>query len=191
MTVRKHVVLIASTALISSMAIAQTPIGELFSSRDREIAGEVVDVFGNKFVVSDATGRILVDAGPGWWQRIEVTRGERVRVTGELDEGEFDARTIVRGDGSVIQVRPADGPPPWAGGRHKREGERGREGDRDATAEERRRVTDHLVAAGYSYVDDVSVDDGRFQAEAISPSGVEVDLWLDMSTLEVLRERRS
>jgi hypothetical protein len=39
-------------------------------------------------------------------------------VTGEVDrDGEFDAYQITRANGAVIEIRPADGPPPWAGGR--------------------------------------------------------------------------
>jgi hypothetical protein len=60
--------------------------------------------------------------------------------------------------------------------------------DRAATPEELERVRASLEAQGYAGVDDVEVDDGRFELDAISPAGQPVDLELDLATLEILRE---
>jgi len=129
-----------STFMLSSVAIAQVPIGSLQRRQGVTISGQVRCVVGNEFILDDGTGQIIVDAGPRWFQRIDLVSGERVTVTGEFDDeddgefddeddgefddeddGEFDAFTITRSNGQVIQVRQPGGPPPWAGGRDRRE----------------------------------------------------------------------
>lgn len=42
-------------------------------------------------------------------------------VVGEMDEGEFDAFSITRDNGRTIQIRSADGPPPWEGQERKKD----------------------------------------------------------------------
>jgi Bacterial OB fold (BOF) protein len=112
-----------STLTIPVLAQAQnTRIEELQQrSRGTTVSGEVISVVGNDFVLSDGTGEIIVDAGPTWWHNIDVEPGEQVTVTGEVSKksNELDAFSITRGDGSTIDIRPADGPPPWAEGRHR------------------------------------------------------------------------
>jgi len=94
-----------------------TRIGELQQrTRGTTISGKVVSVVGNDFTLNDGSGEIIVDVGPRWWREIDIKPGEEVTVTGEISKksGEFDAFSINR-NGSVIEIRPADGPPPWAG----------------------------------------------------------------------------
>ncbi|HEY5707746.1 MAG TPA: PepSY domain-containing protein [Terrimicrobiaceae bacterium] len=62
--------------------------------------------------------------------------------------------------------------------------------DRPATSEERARVTEALEKRGYKNVHSVEVDDGRFEADATSPAGYEVDLELDMNSLDIVHEHR-
>jgi hypothetical protein len=72
-------------------------------------------VVGNNFIVADGSGQIIVDAGPRRWRQINLLPGEQVIVTGELGRsGEFDAFSITRSNGSVIEIRSPAGPPPWA-----------------------------------------------------------------------------
>jgi hypothetical protein len=47
-----------------------------------------------------------------------------------------------------------------------------------------------LEAKGYRDVRDVEIDDGRFEADATHPDGYAVDLELDMTTFEVVHEKR-
>jgi hypothetical protein len=86
--------------------------------RGISISGEVTSIVGNDFVLNDGSGEIIVDAGPTWWHNINLEPGEQVTVNGEVSDksGEFDAFSITRSDGSTIDIRPAGGPPPWAGG---------------------------------------------------------------------------
>jgi uncharacterized protein YdeI (BOF family) len=96
----------------------QTAAG-LFET-DSALEGTVGDVFGNSFVVAGSAGAVLVDVGPAWYQQIDVRSGERVSVTGRLeDDTNLDAIVIVREDGTMEQLRPASGPPPWAGKRRQ------------------------------------------------------------------------
>ena len=121
----KQKLFVALTALatgavltIPDLARAQTSIEELQQrSYGTTVSGQITSVVGNDFVLDDGTGQIIVDAGPRWWQEIDLTQGEEVTVTGELERGgELDAYSITRGDGSTVEIRSPEGPPPWAGG---------------------------------------------------------------------------
>jgi len=104
-------------------AQTKTRIGELHGrSRGITISGKVVSVVGNDFTLNDGSGEIIVDAGPTWWRQIDIKPGEEVTVTGEISKksGEFNAFAINRANGSVVEIRPAEGPPPWAGGPNRR-----------------------------------------------------------------------
>jgi uncharacterized protein YdeI (BOF family) len=106
-----------AAALTTGTAVAQTPIDQLAPRSGVTVEGEVTHVFGNRFVVDDGTGSVLVETGPPWHHDISMEVGERVTVTGEPDEGGFDAFVIRRSDGDEIEIRPAEGPPPWSGSR--------------------------------------------------------------------------
>jgi uncharacterized protein YdeI (BOF family) len=112
--------LLSTAALTNvSMVQAQVSIRDLQRNSGVSIAGTIRSVVGNEFVLEDGTGQITVDAGPRWYRRIQVAPGERVTVVGEYDREDFDAYTITRSNGERIQVRSANGPPPWAGGRDR------------------------------------------------------------------------
>ena len=116
---------ITVVSAIATPVLAQvtTQIGNLQQSLDITISGQVIG-FGeadeNEWIVADDTGAIVVDAGPKWWHQIDVSMGEKLTIVGQLDEGEFDAFSIVRANGSVINIRPAAGYPPWAGNREEK-----------------------------------------------------------------------
>lgn len=141
--------LFAALAMVSvpAIAAAQVDIGSIGNQDGLTIEGTVADVFGNKFVLEDETGRVLVETGPSWFHNIAVTQGERLTIVGEPDGDGFDAYRITRQDGTEIVVRDPNGPPPWAGGprangddrraeRHERRDERRVE--REERREERR-----------------------------------------------------
>lgn len=119
---------LALTAVVGAIAIPVLPsfaqaqgttrIGDLQQrARGTVISGEVVSVVGNDFTLRDGSGEIIVDAGPRWWREIDLKPGEKVTVRGETSykSGEFDAFSITRANGSTIEIRPAEGPPPWSG----------------------------------------------------------------------------
>ncbi|MEN9219154.1 MAG: hypothetical protein Q6J33_09130 [Gloeomargarita sp. DG_2_bins_126] len=98
---------------------AQIPIFELRRHRGITISGVIRSVVGNEFILDDGTGQIIVDAGPRWYHQLNFTPGERVTVVGKYDDDDFDAFTITRSNGEVIQIRQPGEPPPWAGGRRR------------------------------------------------------------------------
>jgi uncharacterized protein YdeI (BOF family) len=72
------------------------------------IKGEVSEVFGNKFVLQDASGRALVDTGPRGEDRAGATKGEIVTVQGRFERGIVRAELIAHADGR----NEGFGPPP-------------------------------------------------------------------------------
>ena len=102
--------------IFSPEAEAQVSIGELRRTPGVTIQGEIRSVVGNEFILSDGTGEIIVDAGPSWYRRLNLRKGETVTVVGEYDDYDFDAYQITRSNGEILRIREPQGPPPWAGG---------------------------------------------------------------------------
>ncbi|MEG3850040.1 DNA-binding protein [Microcoleus sp. herbarium19] len=107
----------------SAFAQALTRIGDLPASKTGiTISGRVVG-FGeadeNEWILNDGSGQVRVDAGPRRWRNINLSEGETITVIGEMDDGEFDAFAITRSNGSIINIRSPQGPPPWAGREEK------------------------------------------------------------------------
>lgn len=113
----------------STTALAQTSISDSLGDAEQTITGDVTDVFGNRFVLDDGARRVLVDTGPDWYQQVDIREGDRVTVRGEAKRNHFDAYSITTADGQTIDIRSAEGPPPWAGGPDERSAERS--GDND------------------------------------------------------------
>jgi uncharacterized protein YdeI (BOF family) len=97
-----------------SMELApMTPVAiSAMSSRDLvTVKGKVVEVFGNKFIVQDDSGRALVETGPAGDDGQLVDLNEAISVQGRFERGLLHASYIVRQDGSVEALGPAGGPP--------------------------------------------------------------------------------
>jgi len=75
------------------------------------VKGKVAEVFGNKFIVQDDSGRALVETGPAGEGGNLVGVNEAISVQGRLERGFLHASFIVRQDGSVEALGPAGGPP--------------------------------------------------------------------------------
>jgi hypothetical protein len=110
---------ILSLPLISTNILANTQIEDLQNTQGITISGQIESVVGNDFILNDGTGEVIVDAGPIWWHQLELNTGESITVVGEMDEGEFDAFSITRENGKVIEIRDPQGPPPWSGDRQR------------------------------------------------------------------------
>lgn len=74
------------------------------------IRGQVAEIFGNKFVMADATGRALVDTGREGEGGTLVHPGEAVTVQGRFDRGFIHAAFLVSPGGKVVALGPLAGP---------------------------------------------------------------------------------
>ena len=91
--------------------VAPVAIQSLAPSGATAVKGEVAEIFGNKFVVQDGTGRALVETGREGEGGGLVARGETVTVQGRFETGFLHARVLTHGDGRTILLGPAGGPP--------------------------------------------------------------------------------
>ncbi|NEU13270.1 DNA-binding protein [Methylobacterium sp. BTF04] len=98
--------------------VEPTAIASLKPSAAIAAKGEVAEIYGNKFVVQDGTGKALVETGKSGEGGTLVKAGEAVTVQGRFENGFLHALLITRADGSKTLVGPAGGPPPgtldWA-----------------------------------------------------------------------------
>jgi uncharacterized protein YdeI (BOF family) len=108
------------------MLLQPAPIGDMREATPVAVKGEVADVFGNKFIVQDGSGRALVDTGPRGEDRTIVAKGETVTVQGRFDRGVVHAQILAHADGR----NEAFGPPGPKGGPKDdpRDGPRGPKG---------------------------------------------------------------
>lgn len=102
-------------SLAQGTAFQPTPvepvaIQALAPSGATAIKGTVAEIFGNKFVVQDPTGRALVETGREGENGRLVAKGETVTVQGRFDTGFLHARVLTHGDGRTIVLGPAGGP---------------------------------------------------------------------------------
>lgn len=74
------------------------------------IKGRVAEIFGNKFIVQDASGRALVETGREGEDGTLVTAGEAVTVQGRYDHGFVRAAFLVGPDAKVLALGPLGGP---------------------------------------------------------------------------------
>ncbi|WAJ27823.1 hypothetical protein [Antarcticirhabdus aurantiaca] len=91
-------------------ALGATPVAQLNEGERVELQGRVAEIFGNKFVLEDATGRALVETGRRGEGGQLVAAGETVTVQGRFEKGSLRAGSLQRADGAVEELRPA--PPP-------------------------------------------------------------------------------
>lgn len=172
------------------MVGADTPIADLRPPQLVRISGTVQALHGDDgFYLKDASGQVLVETGPSWYQSVPVQVGEQVTVLGLLDDEDFDAYRILWSDGRELAIRPEGGPPPWAGGR--RDWEQAPQ-TRVAIPTEalQQRIRTRLLDFGYTELTPAEYREGRWVVMAISPKHIPVEIYLDQHSLEVVRERR-
>lgn len=104
----------ATRPAIEMAPTTRTAIARLPSSSGVvTVKGQVAEVFGNRFVVQDASGRALVAAGrdaPGR-VRVRVRVGQPVMVQGRFADGQLRASYLIDRNGDVAAVGPR-GPQP-------------------------------------------------------------------------------
>ena len=92
------------------MLLQPAPIAQLKDATPVAIKGQVAEVFGNKFIVQDDSGRTLVDTGPRGESGRPVAKGETVTVQGLFENGFIRAQVMTRADGTNETYGPPRGP---------------------------------------------------------------------------------
>jgi len=102
----------AELAPMTPVAISAMPTSGLVT-----IKGTVAEIYGNKFVLQDDSGKALVETGPAGEGGGLVTQNEAVTVQGRFDRGFVHASYLVDKDGKAQELRaPGPPPPPEFGG---------------------------------------------------------------------------
>jgi len=96
----------AEMAPIAPVAISAMPASSLIT-----IKGKVAEIYGNKFVLQDESGKALIETGPAGDNGKLVAQNEAITVQGRFDDGFVHAGFLVREDGRTEALRPK-GPPP-------------------------------------------------------------------------------
>lgn len=73
------------------------------------IRGRIAEVFGNKLIVDDSSGRALVETGPAGDDALAAV-GALVTVQGRYDRGVVHASFLVDPAGKVVALAPMHGP---------------------------------------------------------------------------------
>lgn len=112
--------LVGATRPAAVMALIRpVAIGALAEGNDIvTVRGKVTQTYTNNFIVTDTSGKVLVEAGRGWRATPLVAVGQDVSVQGRFAEGRLRAQYLVGADGKVVALR---------GGRGGHEGKRQRE----------------------------------------------------------------
>ena len=74
------------------------------------VKGQVAEIFGNKFIIQDASGRALIETGREGEDGKLVAKDEAVTVQGRFEHGFLHASFIVHGDGKTVQIDSPHGP---------------------------------------------------------------------------------
>ncbi|MBP0012528.1 MAG: DNA-binding protein [Roseofilum sp. SBFL] len=102
---------------LSGVTQAQnTSISNLNREENTTISGTIIgwgEADENEFILQDSTGTIVVDAGPRWSQDLNLNIGDTIAVTGEFDDGEFDAFSLTYADGTVVDIQYHDDEEQW------------------------------------------------------------------------------
>ena len=96
----------------TTIAATPVPVARLAPDTAASVKGRVAEIFGNKFVVQDETGRALVDLGRAGEDATLVAAGDTVTVQGRFERGTLRANALIRADGSLatLEAGPKRGP---------------------------------------------------------------------------------
>ncbi|MBJ6122777.1 hypothetical protein [Sphingomonas mollis] len=72
------------------------------------VKGRVAEIYGDRLIVQDATGRTMVAGGRE--ASANLTRGSAVMVQGRYDDGQLRASYLVDPQGRITEVGPRHGP---------------------------------------------------------------------------------
>lgn len=107
---RLALVTLACVLATLAVAFAQVAISQL-GPDGVTVKGRVAETFGDKFILEDETGRILVETRPSPGQVSGIKVGETLLVTGMPRERVMRARRVTRENGDVVFTETAVTPP--------------------------------------------------------------------------------
>lgn len=90
------------------------------------VKGRVAEVFGDRFVLQDGSGRTMIDAGRG--DGMTIAPGDIVTAQGRYDDGQFRAAFLINRSGQVNAVGPRDHRPQGEGPGREHHGKPGHDG---------------------------------------------------------------
>lgn len=93
-------------------ALTETKIAELSQDETVAVGGRVAEIFGNKFILQDATGRALVETGREGEGGGLVKPEEALTVQGRFERGFLHASAIRHADGRIQVLGPPHPPRP-------------------------------------------------------------------------------
>jgi uncharacterized protein YdeI (BOF family) len=79
------------------------------------VKGKVAEIYGDKFIIQDDSGRALIETGPAGDDGKLVEVGERVSIQGRFDDGFLHASFLVLQDGKTVTLDPPAPRPPHGG----------------------------------------------------------------------------
>jgi hypothetical protein len=88
------------------LLLQPAPIAQMTGFRPIAVKGQVAEVFGNKFIIQDDSGRALVDTGPRGEGGELVAKGETITVQGHFENGFIHANVMTRPDGTGEAFEP-------------------------------------------------------------------------------------
>ncbi len=95
---------------ITFVALTPGPVSAMKDWAPVAVKGKVAEIFGNKFILEDDSGRALVETGPQGDNGHLVAKSETVTVQGRFERGFIHAIAIEHGAGHTDAVAPP-GPP--------------------------------------------------------------------------------
>lgn len=90
--------------------LGATRVADLSEDDRIGIEGRVAEIFGNKFVVEDSSGRVLVETGHKGRGASLVALNEQVNVQGRFENGFVRASAIRHRDGRIESLGPPHPP---------------------------------------------------------------------------------
>jgi uncharacterized protein YdeI (BOF family) len=99
----------------SVLLLQPAPIALMTDSAVVAVKGQIAEIFGNKFIIQDDSGRTLVDTGPRGESGKPVAKGETITVQGRFDNGFIHADVVTRADGTSEAFGPPTRPRPEHG----------------------------------------------------------------------------
>jgi len=119
----------ATRPSVEMAPVTPTPIRSLTESDSIvTLKGRAAEIFGNKFIMMDGSGRALIDTGRAGEDKALVAVGQPVTVQGRFEHGQVHASFLIGADGKVVSLRPM-GPPHGARGLREERGPHGPRAD--------------------------------------------------------------